>query len=701
MALISQIRRNTWLLIVAIGLGMGGFLLMDMIQSDGSAFAPSNDVGTIDGRKISINEFQRVQEVRFGSTADPFARRDNLWEYFIQETILQNEAEALGMGVSKDEIVGLFGTKGQQYLSPVVYNFFGGPQGFNMQDVQSVLSNINQLDIMQRHTWRDLEDQVLVNELASKMNSLVAKAIYAPAFMAEENHLAKNRNFSFEFVAVPFSNIADDEVKVSDRDIQNYLSRNEALYGVDEETRSIEFVTFEVLPTAADSTFLMESITEKMMTLQTIQDDSIYVLNQYGTYSATYFTSEELSPVYGDTLFSMQTGDVFGPIMEEDNYTVVKLIDIKEIPDSVQARHILVSANDPMFNYESAMDLLNNLKDSLTAGTASFDSLALRHGSDGTAAFGGDLGMNARGAFVDEFENLIFFNAKPGELHILPTQFGLHLVEVTKRVSTGQTGVRYAKISEAIIPSQETQDEVYNDVIAFLGQNRNLETLRKTAADNRNVNLMSSTGLKRNDYIVSGLQPGESTRAMVKWAFSAKTGEVSPEIYTFDGMVGDELFRGSYVVAALTNITPSGLPRGDEARNMVELFVKNEKKAEKIIAKIGNATDLNSIASMFNVEVQTADGVTLSSGFVPGLGNEPKVLGAVSANDATKLTKAIKGNNGVYVARATNQGMATDATNIPELRRNLRTTMTGQVSSNLVPALMDNAKINDTRHRFY
>ncbi len=701
MALISKIRRNTWLLIVAIGLGMGGFLLMDMIQSDGSAFATSNNVGTIDGRKVSINEFQRVQDIRFSSASDPFMRRDNLWEFFIQETILQNEARSLGMDVSNDEVRSLFGAKGQQFLSPMVYNFFGGAQAFSMQELQNIMANLDQLDVMQRYTWADLEDQVIVNELATKINSLVSKAIYTPSFMAEEEHQARNRKFDFEFVSVPYSKIADDEVSVSDRDIQNYLRENRALYETDEETRSIEFVVFHVEPTAADSAAMLEAITEKMMTMQTIEDDSLYVVNQYGIYHEAYFMEDELSPVLADTLFNLNAGDVFGPFIEDGHYNVVKVLGIKEVPDSVQARHILISADNPAFDYTNAMNLLDSLKSELTAGTSVFDSLALYFGTDGTATTGGDLGMNPRGVFVEPFENLIFFNAEPGEYYILPTQFGLHLVEVTNRVFSGNMGVRYAHIRDAIIPSQDTQENVYSDVIAFLGANRNLEALRESANEHPDLFLQSATGLKRNGYMVSGLEPGEASRAMIKWAFSGRSGEVSPEIYTFDGMVGDELFRGSYVLAGLSHISPAGLPSGQDARNMVELFVKNKKKAEIIKQRIGSNTDLNAVASQFGVEVQQASDATLSSTFIAGLGNEPKVLGAVSVMPTNQITQPIAGNGGVIVARATRQDMATDATNIPELRRTVRQAMSNQVASNLLPALIDNANINDTRYRFY
>ncbi len=86
------------------------------------------------------------------------------------------------------------------------------------------------------------------------------------------------------------------------------------------------------------------------------------------------------------------------------------------------ARHILVKTEEEC----------NNLKVEIANGTE-FSQLAQQHSLCPSGKQGGDLGEFGRGQMVKEFDTVVF-SAPVGEVQgPIKTQFGYHLVEVTKR----------------------------------------------------------------------------------------------------------------------------------------------------------------------------------------------------------------------------------------------------------------------------
>lgn len=87
-----------------------------------------------------------------------------------------------------------------------------------------------------------------------------------------------------------------------------------------------------------------------------------------------------------------------------------------------QARHILVKTEAQC----------NELKEQIAQG-ADFAELAKQHSSCPSGAQGGDLGEFGPGMMVPAFDKVVF-SAPVGEVQgPVKTQFGYHLLEVTKR----------------------------------------------------------------------------------------------------------------------------------------------------------------------------------------------------------------------------------------------------------------------------
>lgn len=85
------------------------------------------------------------------------------------------------------------------------------------------------------------------------------------------------------------------------------------------------------------------------------------------------------------------------------------------------ARHILVESKQEC----------DDLQKQLDAG-ADFAELALEHSLCPSGAEGGALGEFGPGQMVPEFDKVVF-SAPVNSVQVVKTQFGWHLVEVTKR----------------------------------------------------------------------------------------------------------------------------------------------------------------------------------------------------------------------------------------------------------------------------
>jgi len=704
MALISKIRKNSWLLVALIALGLIGFIVMDMTSGQQSVFGSGQTtMGEFEGQKLDWNQFQRVEQILYSNqSGDTYARRDQLWNYFVEEAIIKEEADALGLGVSPTELKDLqFGTN----PSPIIRQRFTDPntRQVDFQQLNQIKAAIEDGSIYEQDPrmvqyWAHQEKEIIKDRLQSKLASMVTKAVYTPTWMAEMGS-STSAPVDFAFVKVPFDEVDDSEVSLTDEDYKQFLEKNKAKFKTEEETRKLEYVVFDVLPTQADSAALRNRIDTLMSAFETTNNDSSFVERNYGSINGNFVTKSSLSPVIADTVFSIPVGSVYGPYTEGRAYKAVKVIDRRTVADSADTRHILLSADTPQA-FQSAESTADSLLNLLETGAASFDSLAIKFSQDpGSASKGGLYEGVTPGQFVPEYNKIIFETGEIGQLYKVRTSFGWHIVEVLSRSSNQTERVKVAYIQESIVPSEKTQEDLYAEVLDFVSQNREIEQLRNSAAERADLELETSRGLKKNDYSIGALGGGQASRDLIRWAYNANVGEVSPEIYSYQDP--QEYYTNKMVVAALRSKQSAGMPSVDNIKDEIKDQVMREKKGELIKGQI-TSNDLSAIANSYSTQVDTATNVNFSATFVPALGgNEAKVLGQAFILEQGQTSGPIVGNSGVYVIKVLNKNAPAQASNIPATRRNMAAPVRNQIPRNLIQAMKDNADIEDNRFRFY
>ena len=700
MALIGQIRKNGWILIVAMALALGGFILMDIVSNTQRYSASDvNTIGKVNGKELKRSDFENYMSLIYSKAENPYQARQQSWEYFVENALIGQEAEALGLGVDREELRDLeFG----EMLSPLIVQRYrtadGQPDLNYLSQIKTAIDNgqMGQMDPRFKASWAEQEKEIIKDRLESKIMAMVNKGLYAPKWQAEMTFRENNERLDFRYVRVPFDKVKDEEAPVTDADYQAFLKENPKLYDQPEETRIVNYISFDVLPTAADSAVSRDAVAKLVDGLRNAANDSAFVVSNNGVYNGGYSLKSELPFLVADTLLKLPVGTVFGPYVSASSYNIAKILDRKQVPDSVRFSHIALQ-NTP--DNKRRIDSLYNL---LTTGQARFDSLAARFSQDTkSAAKGGDLGWIGRTPDGNDLANLVFYKAELGKYYRLENAQALQIVLLTDRKpGKNETGVKAVFLSQRIEPGKGTQQAVKDRAIALIQSAKTLEALTSQAAG-QNLSVLTSAPLKSTDFNVGTLTSGDDAREIVRWAFNkdTKVNAVSPEVFTFGDPSGG-FFDSRYVVAALKSISPKGAPNVAALKENPEadVRVKNRKKGEVIIAKmLGAAGDISALASTWGVQVDTARGTSMNQA-----GSEPRVVGAAFALGKDAVSTPINANSGVYVVSPlTDKPQLQLPADLTLFRRQAVSSTQSAFRMGLLDAMKKAAEKEDFRGRFY
>ncbi len=706
MALIGTIRKNSWLLVLVIGLALAAFVIMDM-TGQGGPTAGNLTLAEVDGTKVDYVDFQNSERILYsGDQVDIFSRRNYLYNYYVDKVLIENEAEANGLKVPIPELMDRqFGDN----LSTLVQTRFTDPNTglVSREQLNGIKQAMDagQLTPQLRELWAHQEKELISERLSEKLVNIVANGIYTPTWMVERMNADQSSRTDFTFVKIPFDEVPANDVVVSDSEIKKYLKENASEYVNENPTRAIEFVSFDVVATGTDSLNLEQDLAVKADAFRVAENDTFFLETNYGTVDFAYVTAQALSPIITDSVMQNPIGSVIGPYIDpiDNSYKAAKILNRKILPDSVRCRHILRKAVTQQ-EYISAARTADSLKTLIESGEHTFDSLAMdfSEGSFSVTLNGGDLGWNTNGTFVKPFNDLVFFEAELGQVYIVPTQFGVHLIEVTDSKSTSQTeGAQVAYLVSPIIPSQETQDYMYDEMLNLVGENRRIEDLRAAIEKEDGVLLQSTSAFERNDYSLTVLGSGQTSREIIRWAFepSSELGDVSPEVYIYQEPT--LYYNNRYVIAALSQTNPEGPPVFANIRDEIEGILKNKKKAAIVAAEIGSNTDLEALASQYSTVIDTAKGVNFSTDFIAGLGEEPAVAMASVQAPLNEVIGPIEGDFGVYLIKPINRTDPGSNINIPSLRQTYTAQVSNQAKAGVLQSLRKQAEITDMRDTYY
>lgn len=705
MALIGKIRQNSWLLVVMIALGLGGFIFMDMFSGQQSVFGSgATEMVNIDGRSVDINEFNRTESILYRNSAgDPFTRRQSLYNNLLDETLVSKEAEAIGLGIGEAELDDLiFGNN----PSPIITSSFTDPQTrqINREALNSYKDGTRPAEFDAQ--WNLIKDQVRTDRLKTKISNIVEKGVYTPTWLAEMSADDQGNYRKVAIVKVPYEEIDNSEVTLADSDYATYLANNEAKYISDEEQRRVNYVVFPVEATDEDKEAIRTELAGESAAFASSDDVEAFVSARYGSYNPRWFDQEGLPADIADTLSTMNAGAVYGPYLEGNAYKLARIVEKQAMPDSAKCRHILLSAQTPA-DMTKARERADSIMNVIRTTNANWDTLALRHSDDpGSKNKGGFYDWAPVNQYVPEFNDAVFYNTPINGLTSVETQFGIHIIEPLGRKGASKTYYRVAYVSQNIIPSEATQSKIENEAIDFVDSNRTIEAFTKSAAE-KNLDVQVSAPLKANDYFFGTLGSNQTSRDIIRWAFgnslstdAPEVGGVSPELYAYSNQA--DFYTDKYVAVALKSIQEPGVPTVADIKDQIEVNVMNAKKADMLKEKIAGKTDLNAVAASFEeVVVDTINGVAFGGSSVTNFGVEPALQGAIFQTAIGATSQPVEGNSGVFMVKVLEETPNQNAQSIAQKRSSAATTIVAQVKAKIINSLRKNADIEDNRARFF
>lgn len=703
MALIGKIRQNMWFVFALLGVALIAFMMMDS-SGPGGGGSQGSTAFSVNGDKVDVQQLQRLESIESNSTGITGNQlRSKVFDDLITRTLVSNEAEALGLRVSEEEMEDLlFGSR----LSPVIQQLFRDPRTgtVNRQNLLDVKTNLDNGTVNQNFMalWNEKTKQAENLEIQNKIGTMVSKGIYTPTWMAEELSKTNSIAADIDYVKVPFSAVADNEISLTDADYKAYMEENKNLYNNKEDGRVVEYVVFDITPSAKDSADILASVTEKAIEFEAkTEGDSLYAVANGGNYVNFYFKTEDLPEAFQDVASEMEIGAVHGPIVNERYYSAMKLIDRKVVADSVKLSHIfrpVERTNTSLVN--ESIEYLDSLKNLIDRGIEEFDSLAIKYSQDpSTASKGGDLGYVTQGQFFPEINTPAFFTGDLNKVYRVQTDNGVHLIKITeRRFTTEDPKFKVAFINTGIEPSQETVGLITNNAAEFISDNRDITTFRSNYAKYPSASLRTSKILKKKDYQFEEFEFADDARNIVLWAFNDNTdvGDVSPDMYTFR----DELFNyeSQLVIPALQATTSKGMSKLADVKNSISDQVMQYAKGQKI-AEMMSGKAISELASMEGATTGNIPTARTSSAFLQEIGYQPNVVAAIIATPEGGNSEAIIGEDAVYKINVKSKTTNTASNSVfSKQSENMKARQ--NVNFLLFDAMKDNAEVKDKRMDF-
>jgi peptidyl-prolyl cis-trans isomerase D len=682
MSIIQKIRdKYSRIAVIAIAVALLGFILIDYISGKNrNLFRGDNSstIGQVNGKSIEINGFERMvkqqedfMQQQYGQTGDAARAQaiEQAWNQEVNRILLAGEIDKLGMQVGKKEINDiLFGANPPDDLK----RQFTDPQT-GLYNPGQALSQINEMKrkgtAEQKESFNTYIEQLEFLRMVDKYNAMLSNSTNFPRWYFEKQNSDNSQLAKISMVRQVYTDIRDSTIKVSDKEIEDYISKHKEDYK-QEESRSIAFVAFSAAPSAADSADAKNKLLALKPEFDSVKDvQPLFAQEGVANYYAGYIGKNVIKIAAKDSIFKTPVGHVYGPYFDGGSYVLAKVEAVRQIPDTVKVRHILIATTQQdqqsgqvsqVRDTAEAKKLIDSVQQLIRNGT-NFDSVCAKLSEDpGSKDKGGVYDDVPSGKMVAGFNDFIFGNPV-GTKGIVKTEFGYHYIEILSQKGS-TTGYRIAYLPHAILASDETDKNAGNQASEFAADSRDrmaFDTNYEKSLKNKGINKQVATDIVPTTAYVQGLAP---SRSFVKNIYKAKLNEVlQPD------RVGD-----SYVVAVVTEINKEGTQGIAKARTGVEPVLLNNKKAELIIKKIGKVTTLEAVASVLGKQVETIDSLRMSGSQSSPLGFEPLVNGAAfnPANKGKVVPEVLEGRSGVYVIRVDNlTATAVANANVAEQRK--------------------------------
>ncbi len=694
MAILQKTREKAGMAVsIIIALALLSFIIdPQTLETAFNAMSSRNDVGVINGKTVSYLDFQQdvekfttINEMVTGSSAQNEQQQEQVrnaaWQSLLDKYLFIKNAKAAGIRVGEEEMKELLAG---DMLSPVIAQnpaFMDEDGNFSKEALQNLINAVSQDQTGRiREYWNYLQNTVYTQQFYAKYGSLFTQSNFQNPLMLRRAIAENNNTTNVDFVMVPNYGI-DSTVKVSDEEIRKYYESHKKMFRQN-ASRDMEYVVFEVKPSESDinaTNDAMGKVYDEFATTENMK--SFLARNSERNYNEYWFKAGELSTINKDICeFVDNNAEGTSSVVSDNNvFYAARIMATAQIPDSAYVRHILLQNG-----MENKADSLLNL---LSKGE-SFSNLAAAFSTDGRSAADGEqgnIGWMTQTYMIPGFESVL--TAQTGKPYIVKTQYGTHIVEVTKKTAP-VAKKQVAILEKTALASGETFNSYYAQASNFSKIAAGKYNNYKAAVDSMGI---YSHPLMVNE-ATSTYGSISQAKEVTRWVFDNKVGKVS-EIITVNN---NYLF-----IATVTGIHKEGIAKLDEVKETVRQRLYAEKAAEKAAAdlagKIQGINDLQAIADTLHTSVSA--GVDVRFATMAGQGLDPKFVGAASVAPEGTICGPVAGTIGTYIFKVNSRDAGAfytedDAKNAAAQINNYSTQM-------ILPVMMLESDVKDHRARFY
>ena len=709
MATLQKIRSKGPLLVIVVGLALFAFIAGDAWK----AIQPHQgrqDVGEINGETLSAQEYQELldeyteviklsQGVNALNDEQLTYAKDQVWQSYVNNKLIEAEAEKLGLSVSDAEIQAIIDEGSHPLLMQTP---FRNPQtgAFDKDMLKKFLvdyANLANSQVPAQYAeyyqqmglfWDFIEKNLKQSLLAEKYQNLLAKSLISNPVSAEDAFAARTQQTDVLLAAIPFSSVADSTITVSNDEIKALYKERKETYKQNIETRNIKYIDVLVTPSEQDRTDVLNEVTEYANQMAETTDMAAFIRT---TGSVVPFTGIAINKAaypsdIATRIDSVKLNEVYGPYYNQvdDSYNAMMVMAKESLADSVQYRQIQVYAETA----EKTAALADSIYTALRGG-ADFAEMAQKYGQTGESAW--LTALSYEGATLDA-DNMKYIQTilKSNKNELTNLQIGqVNVILQVLDKKAVKEKYQVAVVKRPVEFSKETYNKAYNDFSQFVAQNTTLDKLVENAEES-GYRLLERVDFRSNEHMVGGVK---NTREALKWVFEANEGEVSP-LYE----CGD---NNHMMVVALEKINPVGYRNINTVADMLRLEILKDKKAEKILATL-NGAGIDQVKAMENAVSDTVKHITFSApAYVSVTYASEPVLGAfANKSEVNKVSAPIKGNNAIYVLQTINKENNAEEFDAKQ-EENALATMAGRYASSFINDLYEKANVKDNRYLYF
>ena len=690
MAVLEKIRVKFGLVIsIIIALALLSFIIdPGTLDSALNSMSSKYDVGQIAGKNISYSDFQADID-RFttinellgaGRGAESQKQiRNAAWQELLDKYMFVKNAKEAGITVGKDEMKAVMSG---EVLSPALAQnalFMDENGQFSVDRVRAFVDNVESDESGQLRTyWNYIQNTAHNQQYYAKYGALFTASGSDNALQLAQAVAEGNTTADVDYCLVNYPVGRDSTITVSDDEVRAFYKQHKDFFK-QRANREIEYVVFEVVPSAADVAATSEAISAAYDEFATTDNLRTFLLkNSERNLDNYWYKAGELRTVNAEIDKQIFDGAKVTEIVADGNsFFAAREVASKMMPDSVFVKHILLQGDAADKTADSLVTVIK--KGGNFANLVASYSLDQASATDGEQ---GGIGWMTQSYMIPGFEGV--FDAKEGEPYVLKTQYGTHVVLVSRKTKP-VVKKQVAIMEKTALASKETFNSYYSQANTFATLAGGSYEGYQKAVDSTKVysHAMTITEATANYGAI------DNAKEVTRWAFDNKAGKAS-NIITVD--------NNFFFVATVKAVNKEGYAPVQKVSNQIyeRLYADKQQAAAtaKVAEQIAGAASLEEIAERLGVAIEHRDALSLASANV-----EPALIGAISAGKVGEISAPVAGIMGTYVVRVANKEMGSfyseaDAKNLALQK--------AQYLSQMIPSVMqDYDNVKDNRERFF